>query len=96
MARPAYSGAHCAAHRPALGLSLEWHIHLFDPGTHFSCSRIIADDLPPAVGQAVALSRLGDDRAAVADTGEGAANQGTFRASLFPAGRLIVVDDDFS
>ncbi|WP_104169983.1 hypothetical protein [Cryobacterium sp. M23] len=67
-----------------------------DPGTHFSCSRIIADDLSPAVGQAVALSRLGNDRVAVADTGEGAANQGTFRASLFPAGRLIVVDDDFS
>ena len=26
------------------------HMHLFDPSTHFSCSGIIAEGLPPALG----------------------------------------------
>jgi len=58
------------------------HMHLFDPSTHFSCSGIIAEGYPPALGQAFAFQRRGTDRVAVAVTGEGAANQGAFHESL--------------
>ena len=33
------------------------HMHLFDPDNHFSCSGIIAQGLPVACGQALALQR---------------------------------------
>ena len=58
------------------------HMHLFDPSTHFSCSGIIAEGLPPALGQAFAFQRQRSDRVAVAVTGEGAANAGAFHESL--------------
>jgi pyruvate dehydrogenase E1 component alpha subunit len=69
------------------------HMHLFDPATHFSCSGIIAEGYPPALGQAFAFKRQGSDRIAVAVTGEGAANQGAFHESLHLAAlwRLPVV-----
>ena len=57
-------------------------MHLFDPATHFSCSGIIAEGYPPALGMAFAFQRRGTDRIAVAVTGEGAANQGAFHESL--------------
>ena len=59
-----------------LGRGRGGHMHLFDPATHFSCSGIIAEGYPPALGQAFAFQRQGTDRIAVAVTGEGAANQG--------------------
>jgi pyruvate dehydrogenase E1 component alpha subunit len=65
-----------------LGRGRGGHMHLFDPETHFSCSGIIAEGLPPALGQAFAFQRRGTDRIAVAVTGEGAANQGAFHESL--------------
>src|SRR6266540_2322500 len=65
-----------------LGRGRGGHMHLFDPETHFSCSGIIAEGLPPALGQAFAFQRRGSDRVAVAFTGEGAANQGAFHESL--------------
>lgn len=65
-----------------LGHGRGGHMHLFDPSTHFSCSGIIAEGLPPALGQAFAFARQGGDRVAVAVTGEGAANQGAFHESL--------------
>src|SRR5512139_1070392 len=65
-----------------LGRGRGGHMHLFDPGTHFSCSGIIAEGYPPALGQAFAFQRKGTDRVAVAVTGEGAANQGGFHESL--------------
>lgn len=65
-----------------LGKGRGGHMHLFDPATHFLCSGIIAEGLPPALGQAFAFSRRGTDRVAVAVTGEGAANQGAFHESL--------------
>ncbi len=65
-----------------LGRGRGGHMHLFDPATHFSCSGIIAEGLPPALGQAFAFQRRGSDRVAVAVTGEGAANQGAFHESL--------------
>ncbi|WP_328476165.1 thiamine pyrophosphate-dependent dehydrogenase E1 component subunit alpha [Actinoplanes sp. NBC_00393] len=65
-----------------LGRGRGGHMHLFDPQTHFSCSGIIAEGYPPALGQAFAFQRRGTDRIAVAVTGEGAANQGAFHESL--------------
>ena len=65
-----------------LGRGRGGHMHLFDPDTHFSCSGIIAEGYPPALGQAFAFQRRGTDRIAVAVTGEGAANQGAFHESL--------------
>lgn len=65
-----------------LGRGRGGHMHLFDPDTHFSCSGIIAEGFPPALGQAFAFKRRGTDRIAVAVTGEGAANQGAFHESL--------------
>lgn len=65
-----------------LGKGRGGHMHLFDPDTHFSCSGIIAEGYPPALGQAFAFKRQGTDRVAVAVTGEGAANQGGFHESL--------------
>jgi len=39
-----------------LGRGRGGHMHLFDPATHFSCSGIIAEGYPPALGQAFAFS----------------------------------------
>ena len=65
-----------------LGRGRGGHMHLFDPNVHFSCSGIIAEGLPPALGQAFAFKRGEGNRVAVAFTGEGAANQGAFHESL--------------
>lgn len=65
-----------------LGRGRGGHMHLFDPSIHFSCSGIIAEGYPPALGQAFAFKRRGGDGIAVAVTGEGAANQGAFHESL--------------
>jgi len=65
-----------------LGHGRGGHMHLFDPKTHFSCSGIIAEGYPPALGMAFAFKRQGKDAIAVAVTGEGAANQGAFHESL--------------
>ncbi|GAA1198681.1 thiamine pyrophosphate-dependent dehydrogenase E1 component subunit alpha [Prauserella alba] len=65
-----------------LGKGRGGHMHLFDPDVHFSCSGIIAEGYPPALGQALAFQRRGTDGVAVAVTGEGAANQGAFHESL--------------
>jgi acetoin:2,6-dichlorophenolindophenol oxidoreductase subunit alpha len=65
-----------------LGRGRGGHMHLFDPQTHFSCSGIVAEGLPPAAGQAFAFQRQGSGRVAAAFTGEGAANQGAFHESL--------------
>jgi len=82
-----------------LGRGRGGHMHLFDPATHFSCSGIIAEGYPPALGQAFAFQRRGTDRVAVAVTGEGAANQGAFHESLNLAARwtlpvIFVVEDN--
>jgi pyruvate dehydrogenase E1 component alpha subunit len=85
-----------------LGRGRGGHMHLFDPATHFSCSGIIAEGYPPALGQAFAFQRKGTDRVAVAVTGEGAANQGAFHESLNLAARwslpvvFVVEDNDWA
>jgi acetoin:2,6-dichlorophenolindophenol oxidoreductase subunit alpha len=82
-----------------LGRGRGGHMHLFDPDTHFSCSGIIAEGYPPALGAAFAFKRRGTDRVAVAVTGEGAANQGAFHeslnlASLWKLPVVFVVEDN--
>ncbi len=82
-----------------LGHGRGGHMHLFDPAVHFSCSGIIAEGLPPALGQAFAFRHRGGDDVAVAVTGEGAANQGAFHESLNLAALwrlpvLFVVEDN--
>lgn len=85
-----------------LGRGRGGHMHLFDPATHFSCSGIIAEGYPPALGQAFAFQRKGTDRIAVAVTGEGAANQGAFHESLNLAAQwrlpvvFVVEDNDWA
>ncbi|WP_236863871.1 thiamine pyrophosphate-dependent dehydrogenase E1 component subunit alpha [Brevibacterium daeguense] len=65
-----------------LGRGRGGHMHLFDPDVHFSCSGIVAEGYPPALGMAFAFKRRGTDAIAVAVAGEGAANQGAFHESL--------------
>jgi pyruvate dehydrogenase E1 component alpha subunit len=85
-----------------LGHGRGGHMHLFDPATHFSCSGIIAEGYPPALGQAFAFQRRGEGRVAVAVTGEGAANQGAFHESLNLAAMwrlpvvFVVEDNDWA
>lgn len=65
-----------------LGRGHGGHMHLFDPAVRFSCSGIVGEGLPTALGQAFAFQRDGTDQVAVAFAGEGAANQGAFHESL--------------
>lgn len=85
-----------------LGRGRGGHMHLFDPATHFSCSGIIAEGYPPALGQAFAFRHQGKNSVAIAVTGEGAANQGAFHESLNLAALwklpvvFIVEDNDWA
>lgn len=78
------------------------HMHLFDPSQHFSCSGIIAEGMPVAVGQALAFSKRGTTNVAVAVAGEGAANQGAFHEALNLAAMwklpviFIIEDNDWA
>jgi pyruvate dehydrogenase E1 component alpha subunit len=65
-----------------LGKGRGGHMHLFDKETHFSCSGIIAEGLPTALGIAMAYKHQGNDNVVLAVTGDGAANQGAFHESL--------------
>jgi acetoin:2,6-dichlorophenolindophenol oxidoreductase subunit alpha len=65
-----------------LGRGRGGHMHIFDPAAHFSCSGIIAEGMPAALGQAFAAKRRGTDLVAVSFIGEGAVNQGAFHESL--------------
>lgn len=82
-----------------LGRGRGGHMHLFDPSQHFSCSGIIAEGMPVAVGQAMAFSRKGTGGVAVAVAGEGAANQGAFHealnlAALWQLPVVFVIEDN--
>ncbi|MCQ9164465.1 thiamine pyrophosphate-dependent dehydrogenase E1 component subunit alpha [Arthrobacter sp. STN4] len=65
-----------------LGHGRGGHMHLFDPSIHFSCSGIVAEGFPAALGQAFAFQRAGTNSVAAAVAGEGAANAGPFHESL--------------
>ncbi|MFB6068454.1 MAG: thiamine pyrophosphate-dependent dehydrogenase E1 component subunit alpha [Halobacterium sp.] len=58
------------------------HMHLYDPDVNFSCSGIIAQGCPPAVGAGLAAKKRNTDAVAVAFLGEGAIDQGAFLESL--------------
>jgi pyruvate dehydrogenase E1 component alpha subunit len=82
-----------------LGRGKGGHMHLFDPSKHFSCSGIIAEGLPVAVGQALAFQRRGTDNVAVGVAGEGAVNQGAFHealnlASLWKLPVVFLIEDN--
>ncbi|MDN5794872.1 MAG: thiamine pyrophosphate-dependent dehydrogenase E1 component subunit alpha [Intrasporangium sp.] len=85
-----------------LGRGRGGHMHLFDPATHFSCSGIVAEGYPPALGQAFAFKRQGTDRIAVAVAGEGASNSGAFHESINLAAMwtlpvvFVVEDNDWA
>jgi TPP-dependent pyruvate/acetoin dehydrogenase alpha subunit len=79
-----------------LGKGKGGHMH---PSQHFSCSGIIAEGIPVAVGQAFAFKHRGTDNVAVAVAGEGAANQGAFHealnlASLWKLPVVFVIEDN--
>jgi len=65
-----------------LGRGKGGHMHLFHPGTKFSCSGIVGASGPQACGAALAARKLGKDWVAIAFFGEGAANQGAFHEAL--------------
>jgi pyruvate dehydrogenase E1 component alpha subunit len=75
------------------------HLHLFDPEQNFSSCSIVGASLPIALGYAYA-SRLDDSEAvAVAITGDGGSNHGTFHECLNMAGAwrlpfLVVVENN--
>ena len=82
-----------------LGRGKGGHMHLFDPAVHFSCSGIVAEGMPTAVGQALAFKKQGTRRVAVAVVGEGAVNQGAFHesvnlAALWQLPVIFVVEDN--
>jgi len=71
------------------------HMHPFDPRHRFSASGIVGASLPVALGHAYAARLAGRDDVAVAVTGDGGANHGTFHECLTMASAwglpLIVV-----
>jgi pyruvate dehydrogenase E1 component alpha subunit len=58
------------------------HMHPFDPGRRFSASGIVGASLPVALGHAYAAAMEGRDSVAVAMTGDGGANHGTFHECM--------------
>jgi pyruvate dehydrogenase E1 component alpha subunit len=58
------------------------HMHPFDPAHRFSASGIVGASLPVALGHAYAAAMAGRDSVAVAVTGDGGANHGTFHECL--------------
>lgn len=75
------------------------HMHLFDTELHFGCGGIVAAGLPQAVGAALAMKKLKEDRVAVAFLGEGAANAGAFHealnlAAIWQLPLVVVIEDN--
>lgn len=58
------------------------HMHPFDVAHNFSASGIVGASLPVALGYAYAFAIERSDRLAVAITGDGGANHGTFHETL--------------
>ena len=58
------------------------HMHLYDQDVNFACNGIVGAGIPHAVGAALAAQMKGSSAVAVAEFGEGAANQGSFHESL--------------
>jgi pyruvate dehydrogenase E1 component alpha subunit len=75
------------------------HMHPFDPGHRFSASGIVGASLPVALGHAYAATMEGRDSVAVAVTGDGGANHGTFHecmnmASAWRLPFIVVIENN--
>ncbi len=75
------------------------HMHLFDKGKNFSCSGIVGASYPQAAGAAFSFKLNGGGRVAIAFSGEGAANHGTFAetlnlALLWELPLVVVIEDN--
>jgi acetoin:2,6-dichlorophenolindophenol oxidoreductase subunit alpha len=75
------------------------HMHPFDPGRRFSASGIVGASLPVALGHAYAAALEGRDSVAVAITGDGGANHGTFHecmnmASAWRLPLIVVIENN--
>ncbi len=62
------------------------HMHLFDPAAKFACTGIVGAGIPQAVGAAMAYKKSANGAVALAEFGEGAANEGAFHEALNMAG----------
>lgn len=62
------------------------HMHPFDLDTNFSATGIVGASLPVALGYAYAAAMEQSDNVAIAITGDGGANHGTFHETLNMAG----------
>jgi pyruvate dehydrogenase E1 component alpha subunit len=62
------------------------HMHPFDPEHSFSATGIVGASLPIALGYAYAFWMRGTDNVAIAVTGDGGSNHGTFHECLNIAG----------
>ena len=58
------------------------HMHLFDPAVHYACTGIVGGGIPHACGAALAAKMRGENSVAIAEFGDGAANEGSFHESL--------------
>ena len=62
------------------------HMHLYDPENNFVCNGIVGAGIPHACGAALAALMKQTGAVAVAEFGDGAANQGAFHEALNIAG----------
>jgi pyruvate dehydrogenase E1 component alpha subunit len=62
------------------------HMHLYDASVNFACNGIVGAGIPHACGAALAAKLRGTGAVAVAEFGDGAANEGSFHESLNLAG----------
>ncbi len=58
------------------------HMHLYDVANNFVCNGIVGAGIPHACGAALAAKMKGTGSVAVAEFGDGAANEGSFHESL--------------
>jgi TPP-dependent pyruvate/acetoin dehydrogenase alpha subunit len=75
------------------------HMHPFDPPRRFSASGIVGASLPVALGHAYAAALEQRDSVAVAITGDGGANHGTFHeclniAAAFTLPLIVVIENN--
>lgn len=75
------------------------HMHPFDLAHRFSASGIVGASLPVALGHAYAAAMAGRDSVAVAVTGDGGANHGTFHecmnmASAWRLPLIVVIENN--
>lgn len=58
------------------------HMHLYDTEHNFACNGIVGAGIPHACGAGLAARLKGNGAVAIAEFGDGAANQGSFHESL--------------